>query len=130
MIGTENFWWNKDNHCDSPHLRGSIGGFLRDGNRAILNRNTNGEQAASSVTLLRVRWWTWVVSDSELVTENAYAGFRLLRCGTRIILLGGQLPGPFHRQQADSEGGWAGPGFMALQWLAGPVGPPTGPMRV
>ncbi len=45
-----------------------------------------GEQAKSSVILLRVRWWTWVVSDFELVTENAYAGFRLLSCGTRLGL--------------------------------------------
>jgi hypothetical protein len=44
MIRTENFWWNRDNYCDSPHLRGKIDGFLRDGNRAILNRNTNGSR--------------------------------------------------------------------------------------
>jgi hypothetical protein len=44
MIWPENFFWNKDNYCDSPHLRGKIDGFLRDGNRAILNRNTNGSR--------------------------------------------------------------------------------------
>jgi hypothetical protein len=27
-------------HCDSPHLRGKIDGFLRDGNMAVLNRDT------------------------------------------------------------------------------------------
>ncbi len=36
--------WNKENYCDSPHLRGKIDGFLRDGNRIILNRNTNGSR--------------------------------------------------------------------------------------
>ncbi len=41
---TENFWWNKANYSDSPHLRGKIDGFLRDGNRAMLNWNTNGSR--------------------------------------------------------------------------------------
>jgi hypothetical protein len=44
MIRTENFLWNRENYCDSPHLRGKIDGFLRDGNWAILNRNTNGSR--------------------------------------------------------------------------------------
>ncbi len=39
MMRTENFWWNKENYCDSPHLRGD--GFLPDGSRKIKNRNTN-----------------------------------------------------------------------------------------
>ncbi len=38
-IRTENFWWNKENYCDSPHLRGEI-----DGNLKIINRNTNGSR--------------------------------------------------------------------------------------
>ena len=41
MIGTENFWWSEENYCDSRHLRGNIDGFLPDGIRANINRNTN-----------------------------------------------------------------------------------------
>ena len=41
MIGTENFFWKGENYCDSQHLRGKIDGFLRDGNRTIINRNTS-----------------------------------------------------------------------------------------
>ncbi len=45
MIGIEIFWWHEENYCDSTHLRVKIDGFLRDGNRAILNRNTNGSRS-------------------------------------------------------------------------------------
>ncbi len=47
MIRTENFWWNKENYCDSSHLRdqrGKIDGFLRNGNQTIINRNTDGSR--------------------------------------------------------------------------------------
>ena len=44
MIRTENFEMNEENYCDNPHLRGKINGFLRDGNRTKINRNTNGSR--------------------------------------------------------------------------------------
>jgi hypothetical protein len=53
MIRTENFWWNKENYCDSPYLRGKIDGFLRDGNRTIMNRNTNGSRCDICVRNVR-----------------------------------------------------------------------------
>jgi hypothetical protein len=53
MIRTENFWWNRKNYGDSSHLRGKIDGFLRDGNRAILNRNTNGSRCDICVQNVR-----------------------------------------------------------------------------
>jgi hypothetical protein len=55
MIGPENFWWSEENYCDSSHLRGKIDGFLRDGNRAIINRNTNGPGSRCDICVQNCR---------------------------------------------------------------------------